>query len=511
MKHKFDIGRIARIAERIMLAYKPGKVMLMLASGIAGRDITNAELQSMSRSGDESQKAIFDKMNESLKSLQKEVETWATFNGKEEPLFRDLLWSGIENGDGPIKIGPVGVVEIDNGECDKMKDRWIDFLDLDGKQQVQKERSALLRNIEQKKITIGEFKTEIDSIKAKYKSLVKRSHLQSAAGDAWGDIDRKKWTVDGYDVYKITNFSTIAEVAGVDPATNEDRTKWCVSHEKSYFKHYGPPYYLFAKNHECICLAHIDSGQINDVSNNPIKDKSLLETVGKFFMNVVKEDLSDPRGTFRYIPGVMDYAEMIRQADRDDLEPDEMEEMAASDTAAVRKHIAMNSATPESVLEMLAQDPEEDVREQAALNKNLSFDMAAKLVNDPAAAVRESVASRSDITADAAEKLSNDKEDIVKAALCGNPDLPAEMFERLAGRDDKMKLYLARNDSIPASALARIVDTTDNLYVLRSVCMHGNATPDVLRKALENKAMSGTVKFKAQERLEKMEGKSRRY
>ena len=511
MEHRFDIDRIARIAGRIMVAYKPGKVMLMLASGIAGRNITNSELQSMSRSSNEGQKAIFDKTQESLDSLQKEVATWATFNGKEDPLFRDLLWSGIENGDGPIKIGPVGVVDINNDDCDKMKDRWIDYVELCNKQQVQKEISVIRRKIEQKQIKISEFAQLLDPIKEKYKSLVKNVRLTSGSGDAWDDLDRKKWTVDGYDVYKITNFSTMAAVAGEDPVTKKDKTEWCVSHESSYFKHYGPPYYLFAKNHECVCLAHIGSGQINDIRNSPVYDQSLLNTVGKFFKDVIKADLSDPRGTFREIPGIRDYAEMIKQADRKDLNENEMYEMASSDTVAIRKHIAMNERTPAEILERLAEDPDDDVREQVALNKNLPFETAAKLADDPVAAVRESVASRTDITVEVADKLANDSETIVKVALCGNPTIPVEMFEKLAGRDEKMKLYLTRNEKLPAETLARIVETTGNLYVLRSVCMHRNATPEVLRKALENKALTGVVKSKVQERLDKMEGRSRRY
>lgn len=511
MEHRFDIDRIARIAGRIMVAYKPGKVMLMLAKGISGKDVTNADLQSMSRSDDPAQKSIFDKTQESLDSLQKEVATWATFNGKEDPLFRDLLWSGIENGDGPIKIGPVGVVDINNDDCDKMKDRWIDYLDLCNKQQVQKEISTLRRKIEQKQVTISEFAELLDQIKEKYKSMVKKNHLTSGSDDAWDELDRKKWTVDGYDVYKITSFSTMAAVAGEDPVTKKDKTEWCVSHESSYFKHYGPPYYLFAKNHECVCLAHIGSGQINDIRNSPVHDKSLLNTVGKFFKDVIKADISDPRGTFREIPGIRDYAEMIRQADRKDLHENEMDEMASSETAAIRKHIAMNERTPAEILEKLAEDPDDDVREQAALNKNLPFKTAAKLANDPVAAVRESVASRSDITPEVAEKLSEDDEAIVKVALCENPTIPVEMFEKLAGRDEKIKLYLTRNEKLPAETLKRIVETTGNMYVLRSVCMHRNATPEVLRKALENKALTGAVKSKVQERLDKMEGKSRRY
>lgn len=489
--------REARIAWRIILSYKTGKVMLKMMSELIGRPVDNQEMATLSKTQDGQEKAALTKAQDNLKALQDKVAYWSVFQGKEDAQFRDLMWSGIENGDGPVLVGPSGDPEIDEKGCENLHDRWIDYLELSGKDEVKNEAKVLRQKVQSKSIGVRQFLDEIESVKDRYKGLVKNNHLSSGEDDAWEELESgKKWSVDGYDVYLVRRFPLLSAVAGIDPSTDKSKTEWCVAKEYSYFKDYGPPYYLFAKNHDPVMLLHIGSCQLKDVDDAPVQDKQLLETAGKFLMDVLNADITDVKMDFYNIPGLLEYAKSIRLAANGQFTSKEEVEKAARDpNPAIRAAFAGNSrhilqSRFPGLARELVNDESEKVRMAMAgqihANDPLGAELMMQLAKDQSVNVRRTVAEMvfKNTPAEIVDVLANDPDISVRCALAANSATDDGIRRKLADTDsERLRLDIARGTA-SGDILEKLAEDTSNAYVMLEICKNNCATGKALQTLL---------------------------
>ena len=472
------MGMLERIAGRLLTAYKAGKVLLKIACGVVGREISNAEFMALGRSSAQADRDAFQKAQGILGEIQDRVKYWSKFGNGEDALFRDLMWSGIEDGTGPIAVGADGSMVEDGKGSEELHDRWIDYLELLPKQQVKVEMSALRKRIDAKSITVKQFLDEIGRIKDKFKSMVRNNRLSSGEDDAWNELEHgRKWRFEGYDVYMVTTFAIMSAVAGIEPGgdnsrgSSKSKTEWCVAKESSYFKSYGPPYYLFAKNHEPEMLLHIDSCQLKDVKDFRVRDAERRGIAERFMLDVLKPDLTEVREDFEGMDALEKYADGIRAADSENLTDDSMRTLASDANPAIRKHLAANNCIRQDVLEGLAEDEDEDVRVAAAGNGKLPYGLREQMAHDESEKVREAIAGRCDLQAGTYGMLAGDQSIRVRAAVAMNRCAPVDALERLCGEDDeRMRLSLAKNKEIPLELLRRVGESTANRLVMQTVC-----------------------------------------
>jgi len=500
-----DALAVVRVASRIVLAYKAGKVLLALVSGRLGRDVSNAELARIGRSGDDGERKALADAQDDLRKAQDAVKYWSKFGGSEDPDFAELIWSGIEDGGGPIRVGDGGALEIDAKGCEELHDRWIDWIELGRRDQVSAEVRELRRRFRSKSVTVGRFLDEVDAIKRKFQSLTKNNRLSSGEDDAWEELERgRRWSVGGYDIYRIDDFRTMSAVAGIDPETGESKTEWCVAKESSYFRSYGPPYYLFAKGRSPEYLLNLNSSQFKDRDDVAARSEDALRAAGEFIMDVLKAYVDDCDEDFRRIPGLDKYAGNIWWIGTvdfgDPLRGKEALAMAGRlDSPAIRQAMAGNRTTPEEKLEELAGDPEEEVRLAVASNEGWLSDKAIeRLSGDASAKVRAAVASRHDLGKDTMARLADDRELSVRLALCGNSGATGKILDHLADEDDeRVRFALARNRAASEELLDRIAEGTRHPGVMQQLAKNPNTGVGTLTKLGErsrNRFLSAMIR-----------------
>jgi len=184
-----------------------------------------------------------------------------------------------------------------------------------------------------------------------------------------------------------------------------------------------------------------------------------------------------------------------------------LDELAASERTALRRHAAQHPHTTADTLHVLATDADANVRQHAAAHPNLSPETLATLTRagatpgldasttpapnhtpdfdtlaDSGPFARQLAARHPDCPADLLERLATDPHRDVRAAVAHNPHAPAALLSQLADTDDPdLRLRLARHPHLAPDTLDDLARDPDaNLRAL--VAQHPAVPADLLAR-----------------------------
>ncbi|BAZ17354.1 leucine rich repeat variant [Calothrix sp. NIES-4071] len=159
----------------------------------------------------------------------------------------------------------------------------------------------------------------------------------------------------------------------------------------------------------------------------------------------------------------------------------------AKDTSVeVRCHVAGNHRTNPDTLKQLAEDKSKKVRLAVAENKNIPICALLKLATDKSYEVRSKVAAHTKTPSDILEKLIQDSNGIVRFGAARNPNTPQNSVNKLLEKLIRHDIRIIQEYKLPQSFLEWAVNHQDtNIRV--AVACNSNTPQSLLMQLAQDK------------------------
>jgi hypothetical protein len=228
------------------------------------------------------------------------------------------------------------------------------------------------------------------------------------------------------------------------------------------------------------------SAAVACVSDVPL---SVLEAFARNAMSEVRRAVSENPSADLPMLGML-----VRIAQNPSLPASLLEALAEAPEDLIRAGVAGNPSTPSRMLEGLANDLGYGVRHAVAENPSTPAHVLAALANDSGDGVRARVAGNPSTPVHVLEGLATDSAELVSRRVAGNPSTPAALLEVLApefGRGFWQEV--ADNPSAPAPVLELLAKNAVR-KVRESVAAHPS-TPLTALEALGNKDSESSIRI----------------